>query len=180
MRVEGLIEIQLAIIEAIIDGALAWSTVEQLGRDLRREGDDLADELVELEVSGWVETWEEWPQGIAVTLTPLAARLLEVRIVEVGSSESPRWARSGMPEPRASKAKGWLIFPSMIENIVDPSPGPVELAMMAEVKPVSSVTEEMCKKLWINLRREVLRSDHAKKRRKEARKAKRRKASCSS
>lgn len=97
-------ETGIAVMNALIGAPLAWQAPAQLATALGRDLEETLDLLCDLDVSGWVDVWED-QDGPLITLSPLAAERLCVRIVEVGPSETPRWAGSGDPDPPALRSR---------------------------------------------------------------------------
>lgn len=121
------------ILHAIVRGVRAWSTPAELARATGLEVDTTLDQVADLDQAGWVACWDR-PDGPVVTLTPLAAERLGVRILEVGRDLMPRWDRPEVwtvDRPvRASVDRGrpethW-------PDRIDPGPGPAEQAIAAE------------------------------------------------
>jgi hypothetical protein len=101
---EAMSDGQRALVDSLIDAPTAWQTPMQLALRTGLPLLKTADELADLYAAGVVVPWPACPEGVAVTLTPWAAERLEVRIVEIGVKEVPRWARAGQPEPPPPRA----------------------------------------------------------------------------
>jgi hypothetical protein len=131
------------VLDAIVEGKLPWSTVDEICRFVRLDREQVLDQLADLEAEGMIESWEDWPKGLAVTLTPLMARRMGVRIVERGIHEEPRWAEAHEPDP--PKIALWFTLtdffagmdePDLIlEEIEDPTQDPVAAAIANEERP---------------------------------------------
>ena len=69
-----------------------------------------------------------------MTLSPLAAERLGVRIVEVGAAETPRWAPAGDPEPPAPRSRHVCVGErgASLEFVPDPAMPPEMAAERAE------------------------------------------------
>jgi hypothetical protein len=120
------------VVQGLIDGPLAWQTLDQLVCRLGLSIGEVIGARAELEFEGNIVTWEEWPQGTAVTFSPIGAERLGIEIFEVGPRETPRWFTKGTPAPRAPSAKRIFQDHETLGQVVDPSPGPAELAEIRE------------------------------------------------
>lgn len=111
----------IPLMNALLGATLAWQTPAQLADALGNELEETLDLLCNLDEIGWLEVWD-CEDGPLITLSPIAAARLCVRIVEVGPGETPRWAGSGDPDPPPRRAKG--VFLSVrgaeLEYVVDP------------------------------------------------------------
>ena len=177
---DPLSEFGAVILDAVVKHDLAVIEVERLDAAVGMFG-GLLDELAELESSGWLATWEEWPGGIAATLTPRAAAFLDVRLIEVGKDEEPRWAMAGQPDPPLPRAGRWYMSRTLATlEVEDPSPAPLEGLISAEDRPkLASVAEKFERAgAWPDARREAEREAAAKRRRKAKARAKRRVDRC--
>ena len=122
-----------ALIEALIEAPLAWSSPRELARRTRTGPDEVLDLVAVLEEAGWLEGWDREVDAV-VTLTPWAAELLGVRIVEVGESELPRWARADQPDPPPPRARGVFVTwqEERAQRAIDPRPTPIEAHILEE------------------------------------------------
>ena len=115
-------ETGIPVMKALIGAPLAWQTPTQLASALGTDLEAMLDLLCNLDAAGWLDVWED-QDGPLITLSPLSAALLCVRIVEVGPSEAPRWAGSGDPDPPPLRSRG--VFSSArsadLEYVIDPS-----------------------------------------------------------
>lgn len=122
-----------AVVEALIAAPVAWRSPGELasatGLGLERTTDVLAD----LDAGGWLSAWER-PGDLVVTLSVGAASRLDVRIVESGPDETPRWARMGQPDPPMARSAGLFRNEraAALELVADPQRGPGEEAERAE------------------------------------------------
>jgi hypothetical protein len=110
----------ISVLNALIQARSPWQTPAQVASVLGRDLDETLDVLCDLDVAGLVSVWEpgsslspvpsvpiDLPESPVVTLSPLAACRLGVRVVEVGAQGNLRWARSGdcdPPQPRSRVA----------------------------------------------------------------------------
>lgn len=133
-------ETWLTLLRAIIAAPNAWPTPSQLAQDLGWELSATVDLLADLDVAGWVVVWDR-DEGPSVTLTSLAAERLGVHLVETGPEEEPRWWPVGDPEPPAPRAKNVCAKEdsAQLDFVVDPTPGPQDLAIAAEARSVPQV-----------------------------------------
>jgi hypothetical protein len=97
-------EIWSTVMNALIEGPVAWRSPAEIASTIGLDEAGTTDILCELDVAGWVEVWES-ASGPLVTLSALAAERLAVRLVEFGPGETPRWARTGEPDPRPARPK---------------------------------------------------------------------------
>ncbi len=97
-------ETGISVMNALIGAPLAWQTPAQVATALGCDLEETLDLLCDLDAAGWLDVWDD-PRGLVVTLSPLAAERLCVRIVEVGPAETPRWAGSGDPDPPALRSR---------------------------------------------------------------------------
>jgi hypothetical protein len=173
VRTDELSEARRLITAAIVAGPLAWRTVDQLVAAVGLPADDVLEHLAEAEADGWLASWEEWPLGVAVTLTPWAAEILGVKVVEDGPRQSPRWASAWAIEPSPPKAGRTFRSADALADVVDPSPSAEDLAIAAEEPPVPIRASRGGRPgAWPDARREQARAAELKaKRRKRARDA---------
>jgi hypothetical protein len=97
-------EIWSTVMNALIEGPVAWRSPADVASAVGLGEAETTDMLCELDVAGWVEVWDSIG-GPLVTLSALAAERLAVRLVEFGPGETPRWARTGEPDPRRTRPK---------------------------------------------------------------------------
>jgi hypothetical protein len=114
-----------AVLTAIVEGPLAWSGASDLAEALAWEVDSVCEVLCELTLNGLVEPWAR-ADGVAHTLTPLAARGLEVHIVERGLNWRPRWEPIDRRRRVARPGRG--TDDGALARVPDPGPGPAEIA----------------------------------------------------
>jgi hypothetical protein len=121
------------VVEALIKGPVAWQSPLEVASTIGLGLEETIDLLAGLDADGWLSAWER-EADVVVTLSVVAAAILEVRLVESGRDETPRWARRGDPEPPAPRASG--VFrderAASLERVVDPSGSPEEAAERAE------------------------------------------------
>ena len=101
----ALSEVGRRIIDAVIDAPVAWRTPVELAERLGWTLEQTQDEIATLDAAGWLEAWE-LIDGPVVTLSVAATANCGVRLVEVGHNETPKWARSGDPDPPSLKSSG--------------------------------------------------------------------------
>lgn len=172
MRVEDLSFGFTELLLAIAGDKLAWQTVEELAIHFRVGPELIEDALGELDAKGWICPWE-LPTGLAVTFTPLAAELLCLRIAEFGPREEPRWVGVGTDDPPLPSAKRIFRDWATLSLVIDPSPGPAELAELAEAEPVKRRKQPEFPGAWPDERREAERARRARRRRKAKKRSKR-------
>ena len=121
------------VIDTVIEAPVAWRTPGELAERLGWTIERTLDEIAELDVAGWLEAWE-LIDGPVVTLSVAASFSCGVRLVEVGHDETPKWARSGDPEPPKALASG--LFRSqqgaMLGLVADARPSVEQAAILAE------------------------------------------------
>ncbi len=98
-------EIGLPIFKVLCAAPVAWQTPVEIAQALKQDPEVVLDLLSELDSSGWIAVWET-EDGPLVTLSALAAERLEVRIVEVGFGQKPRWAPRGEPDRPTPPCRG--------------------------------------------------------------------------
>ncbi|MEW4567445.1 hypothetical protein AB1L88_06215 [Tautonia sp. JC769] len=116
------------ILDAMVDAPLAWSFPDDLAQATGLDGEALIDELADMDVEGLIDVWER-PEGLAVTLSVLAADRFGYHLIESGPYATPRWARAEEPGPGPPRATQVLrsASTSLFSGMIDPHPGP-ELA----------------------------------------------------
>ena len=129
------------IIDAVIEAPVAWRSPGELANRLGWTLDQTLDEIADLDARGWLEAWE-LVDGPVVTLSLAATANCGVRLVEVGHDETPKWARSGDPDPPGLPAAG--VFRSLqmahLDLVADGRPGVEHQAMLAEEAEANSRT----------------------------------------
>ena len=121
------------IIEAITSGPKAWMMPDELSSTIGLDEKAIVDELSRMDEAGLIDTWER-AEGIAVTLSSLAAERFGYRIVEYGYSLEHRWAREGDPDPPVTRAFHVMRSASTatFDFLIDPTPGPAETVAQSE------------------------------------------------
>lgn len=121
------------VVEALLAAAVAWQSPAELASATGRDVGETTDVVALLDVGGWLEAWER-PGDVVVTLSVAAASCLEVRIVESGPGQTPRWARRGELEPPSPRASG--VFrgerAARLERVIDTRPTAEQAAERAE------------------------------------------------
>jgi hypothetical protein len=121
------------LVAAILAAPIAWQSPAELAGATGFGQEETTDLLAVLDDEGWLSAWER-PEGVVVTLSVAAASRLEVRLVETGPEQTPRWAWRAEPEPPEPRAQG--VFRggrvAMLELVVDSRPRPDQLADRAE------------------------------------------------
>jgi hypothetical protein len=130
-------------LEALIAGPAAWREVGTIADALGLGVDDTMDALCDLDVDGWLEV-RDGEDGPLVSLSPLGASRLGVRLVESGVAETPRWARSGDPEPPPPRPRNVCAGErgATLEFVNDPMPRPDLAAELAERTAVAVAKAE--------------------------------------
>jgi hypothetical protein len=125
------------LIAAILAAPIAWQSPAELAGATGLGREETTDLLAVLDAGGWLSAWDR-PDGVVVTLSVAAASRLEVRLVESGPGQSPRWVGRTDPEPPEPKAQG--VFRggrvASMELVVDPRPGPEQLTEQAEAMAI--------------------------------------------
>lgn len=129
----GLSESWQEVLEALVAAPAAWLTPAQVAGALGREVEETTDLLCDLDLAGWIEVCDSDPAPI-VSLSPLGAERLGVKLVETGREATPRWAPAGEPEPPAPRPRH--VFASAraasLDFVTDPSADPVAAAERGE------------------------------------------------
>jgi hypothetical protein len=127
----------IPVFDVLLDARVAWQTPVQIAAALGRSQEETLDLLCDLDVAGWLEVWEV-DGGPRVTLSPLAAKRLSARLVEVGADGRTRWARAGEPEPPAPCATHVCADEraASLSYAEDPFPGVEAIADVAESHPL--------------------------------------------
>jgi hypothetical protein len=98
-----------AVVSSIlVDGTCAWQPPELIARHAGWDLEDCLDRLCDLDVAGLISVWcDRDPEPLVVTLTPLGAGLLGVRLVESTHHELYRWSADAATARtrRASRAQ---------------------------------------------------------------------------
>ena len=127
-----------SVVNALFEAPRAWRSLAQVAEALGIGVDEATDRLCDLNVGGWVEVWEGdgrgGETGPLVTLSPLGAERLGVRLVESSEGRCVRWARVGDPEPPAPRATNVCASArgASLEFVPDHSPPPDRRAADAE------------------------------------------------
>jgi hypothetical protein len=82
--------IVIRVLDSIASAKVAWSTPAEISLRLSMELEMVNSILCTLQCNGWIVPWEV-SDFLAVTLTPWAAEILDVEIVEVGPDLIPRF-----------------------------------------------------------------------------------------
>lgn len=98
----GLSDQSVLVIEALLQGVIAWQSPAELARGLGWTLDETNDVLCDLDTTGWIEVWDT-DTGVFVTLSPRAASEWNATIIEIGPTKSPQWQRGSQPRPIASE-----------------------------------------------------------------------------
>jgi hypothetical protein len=126
-----------AVLCAIGTGSAGWKRPAELAGALPGVTDQLFQVLRSLESRGLVELNDAGRGG--VSLSPLGAERLGVRIAEDGTAEDggftwePVRQRDGVDEPERLSGTRHTCHPPRPEDFVDPSPGPAELVELIEL-----------------------------------------------
>lgn len=116
---------QDVIMRAVLDAPGAWSEPAQIAESLMIECGHVIDIMTCLVMSGWLAFWESPESGPLVTLTPLAAHRLGVRLEEGESGDALYWtADAATARPRVSRADAERSEANraLLAESVDPSP----------------------------------------------------------
>ncbi len=119
------------VLRAVVSAPLAWQTPAQLAGRLGVELESLNDALADLEADGWLDPWE-MGEALFVTLSPVAAEWLGVRLDPVGRSDAMRWASIDDPEPSGPLASRGVGGGTLLDLIPDPAPGPEAMLEASE------------------------------------------------
>lgn len=122
------------VVTVLVKGPSAWKAPRAVAQALHWDVDETTDILASLDESGWIEVWER-PEGLAVTLSPLGAERLGVRLVERrGFGSTPCWAEQGEREPGPTPAFGHARTArgACLDYALDPHPSPDEELELAE------------------------------------------------
>lgn len=127
-----------AVLAAIRDGAVAWSTAGDLARATELDRGRIDCALAMLWSMGLVETTGGMTEEEAWTFTPLAADGLRVTLEERrGLVSRPYWVGINMASGRDRSESLHVHVPCegtlvSVDELVDPGPGPAELAEEAD------------------------------------------------
>lgn len=126
-------DIGLPIFKALCDAPLAWRTPAELASAVGLDLEATLDLLSELDETGWIAVWEV-EEGPLVTLSALAAERLQVRIVEVGLGQKPRWALLGEPDPPSQRSRSVFLsdHPALAQLATSPDLPPDEAVERGE------------------------------------------------
>jgi hypothetical protein len=123
----------LLVIKVLLDSPVAWRKPAEIAAALGQGEEETTDLLCEIDLAGWLVIWDVG-EGPVVTLSALAAARLGVRLVEVGSGQTPRWARAGDPDPPSLRSKNVCANEraASFEFVVDEAPPPDLTAELSE------------------------------------------------
>lgn len=121
----------VAVLDALLSAPVAWQQPGLLTIRAKLDKAAVYCGLEALEALGWIDSFED-EDGLSVTLTPIAAFLLGVHLVEVGPDEIPRWAPIDAPVPPPPPAKGIFREYQALACVKSPALGPAEEAELAE------------------------------------------------
>ncbi len=93
-----------SLVNLFAGGETVWRTPSQIAEALRAGEEETTDLLASLHVDGLLDVWER-DSGPVVTLSPLGASIANLKIVEHGRLETPRWGRIGDPHPPVPRAR---------------------------------------------------------------------------
>jgi len=121
------------VVNAVIAAPVAWLSPAELADALGRGVQETTDLLCDLDLAGWLEVWDG-ESGPVVTLSPLGAERMGVRLVEEGFEATARWAHAGDPEPRAPRSTNLCASAraANLDFVPDPAPEPDEAAARGE------------------------------------------------
>lgn len=121
------------VLGAVVSGPVAWRTPAEVATASGRCVEETTDLLAELDLAGWVQVWD-LEEGPAVTLSPLAAARLLLRLVEGGLDQHPRWSRVGEAPPRAIRGSAATRRTpgDALAGALDQHPGPLLSAIHNE------------------------------------------------
>ena len=125
----------LAVVEALLSASVAWRSPAHLAAGSGLPLPAVFCALADLEADEWICHWETEDE-LTVTLTPIGAARLGVRLIEVGHNEHPRWTNIESPDPPLPKAKGIFRDYQALALIPDPR-SEVSLDEEAELVPVA-------------------------------------------
>ena len=121
------------VVNALIAAPVAWLSPAELADALGRGVQETTDLLCDLDLAGWLAVWDG-ESGPVVTLSPLGAERMGVRLVEEGFDVTPRWAQVGDPEPHAPRSTNLCASArsATLAFVPDPAPEPGEAAARGE------------------------------------------------
>jgi hypothetical protein len=108
-----------AILAALIGAKLAWQSPRELRLAAALDEDSAEDALLDLDLAGWLATWEV-DDVMELTLTPIAAVALGVHLAEFGDAELPRWIRNGTNDPLPPRKRHPLTRYTALAILPDP------------------------------------------------------------
>ncbi len=111
------------ILEAIVTGVVAWSSMEEIIRVVGQAEDEIALRLEALLVEGWIEAWNRDGSRF-YTLTPWSSSRLGVGLEAAGSADEPRW-RSSVPKASWRRGRRAALVQISFAEAVDPGSVPV-------------------------------------------------------
>ena len=121
------------VLRAIVDGARVSSSASEIGALIGESIEYVDQSLTCLLNDGLVDCWGD-PGQVVWTLTPIAAEGLRVHIVEYGLTGRSRWEGiTFQPESISTRRrKNNSRVDDPIDDVVDPRPGPPEIAISDE------------------------------------------------
>jgi hypothetical protein len=123
----------MQIMWVLVRGSVAWQTPTALAAAIGWNIEPTMDVLAMLDDAGWIEVWDK-DEEPTITLSPLGAERLGVRLVEIGAALTPRWIDIGDPDPRPPAAKRvcGTARAAALHYVIDPHPSPLAVAEKAE------------------------------------------------
>ena len=122
----------LAVVEALLAARVAWRSPAHLMAATGLDEAAVFCALADLEVADLVTHWETDAE-LTVTLTPIGAKILGVRLIELGRNEVPRWAPIASPEPHPPAARGTFSDYTALAFVPSRDLGPEEALELAEM-----------------------------------------------
>jgi hypothetical protein len=121
------------VLNALVEAAVAWQSPEEIAGTIECGIEETTDLLCDLDLAGWIEVWDG-ASGPLVTLSPLGAERMGVRLVEIGPDATPRWAPVSDPEPPAPPSTHVCASgrAASLDFVADSAPEPVEMAARSE------------------------------------------------
>jgi hypothetical protein len=124
------------VLDALIQAPVAWQSPEEVAIAIGLGVDETTDILCALDLAGWVVVWDS-TEGPYITLSPLGAERLAVRLVEVGPAGTLRWAPLGDPSPPEPRSKNVCVTDraAYFEFVTDPTESPADAISRFESLP---------------------------------------------